>query len=123
MHLNDDSANQSQRLSVGHVAIDKDGDRAEEAFSCASVVGQLNCLQGHSLPDITMAVSQAARCANQPKRSHELALICIGQHLKGTAGKGLVFKPSMNDKLQMDVEQNWIQTQTQSSQGLDISLN
>ena len=50
-----------------------------------------------------MAVSQAARFSFAPKRSHELALIRIGQHLKGTLDKGLIMKPMSTDSFKMDV--------------------
>ena len=68
----------------------EDGELAHGDFEYKSIVGQLNYLQGHSQPDITMAVSQVARFVHWPKRSHELALIQIGRYLKGTADKGLV---------------------------------
>jgi hypothetical protein len=41
-----------------------------------------------------MAVSQCARFVHSPKRSHEEALIRIGQYLKKTENEGLVMKPS-----------------------------
>ena len=60
-------------------------------------------LYGHSRPDLGFAVSQAARFAFSPKRSHELALIRIGQYLKKTKDKGMIMKPLTNDKFKMDV--------------------
>jgi hypothetical protein len=52
-------------------------------------------LQSHSQPDITYAVSQwCARFVHSPKLSHEIALIWIGQYLKGIVEKGLIFKPN-----------------------------
>ena len=53
--------------------------------------------------DLGMAVSQAARFSFAPKRSHELALIRIGQYLKGTLDKGLIMKPMSTDSFKMDV--------------------
>jgi hypothetical protein len=73
---------------------DELGEPASEMFSCSSVVGMLQYLQNHSRPDIAYAVSQCARFVHGPKRSHEMALIRIGQYLKGTVEKGLVFKPN-----------------------------
>ena len=58
---------------------------------------------GHSRPDLGFAVSQAARHAFAPKRSHELALVRIGQYLKGTRTKGLTLKPIKTDEFKMDV--------------------
>ena len=59
-------------------------------------------LYGHSRPDIGFATSQAARFTFQPKRSHELALIRIGQHLKGTKDKGLILKPADMNHFKID---------------------
>ena len=60
-------------------------------------------LYGHSRPDLGFAVSQAARFAFAPKRSHELALIRIGQYLKKTKKKGMILKPmSTSDSFRMD---------------------
>ena len=72
---------------------DEFGDPANCTFNYASVVGVLWYLYGHSRPDLGFAVSQAARFAFQPKRSHELALIRIGQYLNSTLDKGIIMKP------------------------------
>ena len=78
------------------------GDPATTSFSFSSVIGMLWYLYGHSRPDLGFAVSQAARFAFAPKRSHELALIRIGQYLKGTRDKGLILKPMATDHFEMD---------------------
>jgi hypothetical protein len=72
-------------------------------FSYPSVVGQLNYLQGHSRPDITLATSQVARFVHKPKRSHKLALIQLGRYLKGTAAKGIILQPINLNQLNIDV--------------------
>ena len=82
---------------------DEFGDPADCTFNYASVMGMLWYLYGHSRPDLGFACSQAARFAFQPKRSHELALIRIGQYLKGTRDKGLILKPMQPDHFEMDV--------------------
>jgi hypothetical protein len=74
-----------------YVPIEEDGELAHGEFSYPSVVGQLNYLQGHSRPDITLATSQVPRFVHKPKRSHELALIRLGRYLKGTAAKGIIY--------------------------------
>ena len=58
---------------------------------------------GHSRPDIGYAVSSAARFAFKPRRSHEEALIRIGQYLKGTSKRGLRLKPITSEHFQLDV--------------------
>ncbi|KAG7361168.1 hypothetical protein IV203_036268 [Nitzschia inconspicua] len=54
----------------------------------------LGYLQANSRPDITFAVSAAARFTHSPRRSHEEALKRIGRYLKGTLEEGLVLRPS-----------------------------
>ena len=81
---------------------DEFGDPANCTFNYASVIGMLWYLYGHSRPDLGFAVSQAARFAFQPKRSHELALIRIGQYLVETKDKGLIMKPISTQTFKMD---------------------
>ena len=82
---------------------DEDGDPATGDFNYASVIGMLWYLYGHSRPDIGFAVSQATRFAWGPKRSHELALIRLGQYLMATSDQGLTLKPMDTDHFEMDV--------------------
>jgi hypothetical protein len=79
--------------ALGVLGADKDGEPSNGTFSYASVVGMLGYLQANSRPDITYAVSQCARFTHAPKRSHEQALIRIGQYLKGTRQDGLLLRP------------------------------
>ena len=69
------------------------GDPCSESFSFASIVGVLLYLDVHSRPDITHIVSQVARFAFFPKRSHESGLKFIGRYLLGTLNKGLIITP------------------------------
>lgn len=59
---------------------DEDGDPPDGEFNYSSVIGMLQYLQNHSRPDITYAVSQCARFVHNPRRSHEQAIIRIGQY-------------------------------------------
>ena len=81
---------------------DEDGEEPDCTFNYASVVGMIGYLYGHSRPELAFSYSQVARFSFNPKRSHELALIRIGQYLKGTVDKGLILKPMSSDKLKMD---------------------
>ena len=81
---------------------DTDGDPATGDFNYASVVGMMWYLYGHSRPDLGFALSQASRFTHFPRRSHELALIRIGQYLKGTLDKGMILRPTALDQLYMD---------------------
>ena len=82
---------------------DLDGDPATCSFNMASVIGMSQYLYGHSRADIGFALSQVSRFAFNPKRSHELAMIRIGQYLKATSNKGLIMEPLSLDELKMDV--------------------
>jgi hypothetical protein len=75
LHLSGDDITSVDTPCTKDVPIDEDVELAHGEFSYPSVVGQLNYLQGHSRPDITLATSQVARFVHKPKRSHELALI------------------------------------------------
>jgi hypothetical protein len=103
LHLSGDDITPVDTPCTKYVPIDEDGELAHGEFSYPSVVGQLNYLQGHSRPDITLATSQVARFVHSPKRSHELALIRLGRYLKGTAAKGIILQPINLNKLNIDV--------------------
>ena len=81
---------------------DEFGDPAACTFNYASVQGMTWYLERHSRPDLSFAASQTARFSFNPKRSHELALIRIGQYLKKTRKKGLTYEPFNSNSFQMD---------------------
>ena len=81
---------------------DEHGDPATGDFNYASVIGMIWYLYGHSRSEIGFALSQASRFTHSPRRSHELALIRIGQYLKGTRTQGMILKPVKLDRLYMD---------------------
>jgi hypothetical protein len=83
LHL-DDETSSVKTPANSYLPINEDGEPAHELYNFASVAGMLQYLQGHSLPDISFAVSQISRYTFNPKRSHELALERIGRYLKGT---------------------------------------
>ena len=87
---------------------DEMGEPANCTWSYPSAIGMLWYLYGHSRPDIGFAVSQAARFAFNPKCSHELALLRIGQYLKKTRKQGMILKPMPSDHLEMDAYVGWL---------------
>ena len=103
MHLNDKTVNPVDTPYIKFLPLDEFSCPAQGVFSYPSIVGQLNYLQGHSRSDITMATSQCARYVHNSRRSHKLALICIGRYLKGTLHKELIFKPDDAESLRTDV--------------------
>ena len=82
---------------------DENGEPPNCDFNYASVVGMCFYLYSHSCPEIGFAVSQLARFTFNPRRSHELALIRLGQYLKGTLENGMIVKPMRLDEFTMDV--------------------
>jgi hypothetical protein len=86
----------------GVLGKDEDGDPANCTFNYPSVIGMLWYLYSNSRNDLGFALSQASRFSFCPKRSHELALIRIGQYLKHTRTRGQILKPFSTDKFVMD---------------------
>jgi hypothetical protein len=73
---------------------DSDGEPPDCSFSYQSEIGLLGYLQSNSRPDITYAVSSAARFTHNPKRSYEEALKRIGRYFKSTMDEFLILRPS-----------------------------
>jgi hypothetical protein len=89
---------------LGVLGSDPEGDQPNSTFNYASVLGMMGYLQANSRPDISFAVSQCARFASSPRRSHEQALERIGQYLKDTSNKGLLLHPTnFTDTFSTDV--------------------
>ena len=103
MHLNDKTVNAVDTPCTKFLPLDEFRSPAHEEFSYPSIVGQLNYLHRHSTSDIIMATLQCAHYDRNPKQDHKLALICIGQYLKGTLDKGLIFKPINAESIRTDV--------------------
>ena len=105
-----------EALNIGHLhgkdtpasteplAKDEHGGPPNGTHNCASAIGMLQHPQGHSRPGITCAASQCAGFMHGTRRSHEIALERIGQHLKKTAGKGLILNPSSDLHLDVHVD-------------------
>jgi hypothetical protein len=106
LHLSGDDITSVDTPCTKYVPINEDGELAHGEFSYPSVVGQLNYLQGHSRPDITLATSQVARFVHKPTRSHELALIRLERYLKGTSSKGIILQPINLNQVNIDVYVN-----------------
>ena len=83
---------------------DVNGEDMKEEWSYASVVGMLLYLSGNSRPDISFAVSQAARFTHSPKQTHAKAVKKIVRYLKGTRDKGLIFRPTGDWKVDCYVD-------------------
>ncbi|KAL3770316.1 hypothetical protein ACHAWO_008541 [Cyclotella atomus] len=59
-----------------------------------TAVGMLSYLQANTRPEISMATHQTARFCNDPKLSHEQAIMRIGRYLLGSMNRGIVYEPA-----------------------------
>jgi hypothetical protein len=76
------------------LGLDPDGAPMDETWSYPSIVGMLLYLSTNTRPDISFAVSQAARFSHNPKQSHATAVKTIIRYLHRTSDKGTIVKLS-----------------------------
>ena len=97
---------QSSKILTAH----PDSPDFDNNFHYRSVIGKLNYLEKCTRPDISYAVHQCARFSANPKEEHGKAIKWLGRYLKGTADKGLIFKPddsSFQVYVDSDFAGNW----------------
>ena len=80
---------------------DPEGPQIKEAWKYSSVVGMLLYLSTNTRPDIVFAVSQVA---SNPKQSHASAVKMIIRYLSATSGKGIIFTPTTDFKVDCYVD-------------------
>ena len=78
------------------VGTDLLGEKFNEKWEYASVVGMLMYLANNTRPDIAYATHQVARFTHNPKNSHALAVKKIVRYLQGTKDKGMIIQPTTN---------------------------
>ena len=83
---------------------DKDGPLRTFSWNYRTAIGMLGYLAGNTRPDLLMAVHQCARFNNDPRHSHEVAVKRIGKYLRGTASKGVIFKPDKSKGIECFVD-------------------
>lgn len=88
----------ASQLALGR---DEDGEPMDETWGYSSVIGMLLYLSTNTRPDISFAVSQAARFSANPKKSHATAIKTIVRYLAGTADKGMILQPRGDLKLEL----------------------
>jgi len=92
---------------------DPDGLPQEEHWHYRSVVGKLNFIAANTRPDISFAIHQCAKYANQPRLLHEKAVKHIGRYLLLTCSQGLILRPqpdhSLNAYADADFAGRWHQ--------------
>ena len=61
----------------------------------------------HTQPDITFVVSCVSQFMHSPSESHMKAICRILRYLKGTPGRGLLFKKSASQDIQLFTDADW----------------
>ena len=83
---------------------DEEGPVRKRSWNYRTLTGMLGYLQYTTRPDIAMATHQCARFNNNPKLSHERAILRICKYLLGTMDKGMIFKPDVSRGLECHVD-------------------
>jgi len=83
---------------------DPNGEPFKEDWNYAAAVGMLLYVSSNTRPDIQFAVHQAARFSHCPKKSHAQAVKRIVRYLVGTADKGILFEPNLDEGLDTYVD-------------------
>ena len=100
-----EDCNPNRVPATSQLAKDPEGEPMSEEWSYPSVIGMLLYLTTNTRPDITFAVSQAARFTHEPKQSHASAVKKIVRYLAKTKDKGtIVRKPTSEIKLDCFVD-------------------
>ena len=87
-----------KRRTPANKILQKDlgGLKRRQTWDYRSVIGMLNFLCRSTRPDLSFAVSQAARFMSNPRKSHEDAVFRICEYLYHTKTKGMTMKASGN---------------------------
>ena len=101
-----DVAANTKRSPVGKPLLNKDldGKPRKLKWKYRTAVGMLSYLQANTRPEISMATHQTARFCNDPKLSHEQAIMRIGRYLLGTRDRGIVYEPDRSKGLECYVD-------------------
>ena len=90
-------------------------------FHYRSVGGKLNYLDKGTRPDISYAAHQCARHSQDPKKSHEEAILHLAKHLKGTRNNGLILKPNSNRSIDIHVDAEFCGNFNPNTSSEDVS--
>jgi hypothetical protein len=80
--------------STTPMGIDPDGEPMNETWNYRSIIGMLLYLTTNTRPDLSFAVSQAARFSHNPKKSHATGVKTIIRYLSRTSDKGMIVRPT-----------------------------
>ncbi len=102
----DNGRRNEQDTSVGKPLLNKDlnGVPRKYTWEYCGAIGMLTYLTGSVCPDIAMAVHQCARFSTNPMRSHEQAVMRVGQYLLSSKDRGMVYAPDPTRGLEVWVD-------------------
>jgi len=91
--------------SLRQLGSDPNGEPfTQNIFGYRNLIGMMLYLSTNTRPDISFAVSQAAKYSTFPKMSHATAVKTIVRYLKGTADKGIICTLTKDLKLECYVD-------------------
>jgi hypothetical protein len=80
-------------------------------FHYRSIIGKLNFLEKSTRPDIAYAVHQCARFCEDPKQTHDDAVLHLIKYLSATRDKGIILDPKHDQSFEVyadaDFAGNW----------------
>jgi hypothetical protein len=80
--------------STAPLGVDPHGEPVDEIWNYRSIMGMLLHLTTNTRPNLSFAVSQAARLSHNPKKSHATAVKTIIRCLSRTSDKGMIVRPN-----------------------------
>ena len=87
-----------------NITRDTNGKPRQAQWHYRSVIGMLNFVCNSTRPEVAFAVHQCARFAENPKKSHEKAVMEIIKYLKGSTDQGMIFTPDWDRGIQLYVD-------------------
>jgi hypothetical protein len=86
---------------------DSNGLPRQKEWNYRSVIGALMYLMAMTRPELAYAVHQCSRFSQDPRRSHEQAVMRICRYLKSTQDKGLILNPDLSKGFECYVDADW----------------
>jgi hypothetical protein len=75
----------------------KDSKPFDHSFNYRSAIGILQYLGNNTRPDLSYAISSAARYCNDPREPHANAVKRIGRYLQSSLDEGIILKPDRHN--------------------------
>jgi hypothetical protein len=106
-----DNGKTNEKLTpVGKPLFNKDLDGVPQKYDWEyqGAIGLLTYLTGSVHPDIAMVAHQCPQFSANPMRSHEQAVMCIGQYLLLTQDRGMMYTPDSTKGIKVYVDADFV---------------